>query len=62
MHEPLGAEAREIVIGQGGEALEEPSEYRVLFLHQYLIYVDSNAGGILADDCTSVAHVVLQRC
>ena len=27
VHEPLGAKACEIVIGEGGEALEEPSEY-----------------------------------
>ena len=32
VHEPLGAEARETVVGEGGEALEEPSEYPCSFL------------------------------
>jgi hypothetical protein len=30
VHQPLGAKAREIVIGEGGKALEEPSEYMVV--------------------------------
>ena len=32
VHEPLGAETRETVVGEGGEALEEPSEYPCSFL------------------------------
>ena len=30
VHQPLGAKTREIVIGEGGKALEEPSEYMVV--------------------------------